>query len=56
VSAGQIGEDSGGFGESDVAAATGHGVSECLCHMGFAYSDGYQRVATRSNLCMRQRG
>jgi hypothetical protein len=39
VSAGQIGEDSGGFGESDVAAAACYGVAKCLCHMGFPGSD-----------------
>jgi hypothetical protein len=36
VSAGEVGEHAGGFGESDVAAAAGHGVPECLGHMGFA--------------------
>ena len=39
VAAGQIGEHSGGFGEPDVSAAAGHGVSKCLCHMGFADPD-----------------
>jgi hypothetical protein len=35
VAAGQIGEHPGSLGEADVAAATGNGMSKCLCHMGF---------------------
>jgi hypothetical protein len=39
VSAGEVGEHPGAFDEPDVAAASGYLVSECLCDMGFAYSD-----------------
>ena len=40
VSAGEVGEHAGAFDEADVAAAAGYLVSKCLCHMGFAYSNG----------------
>ena len=37
--AGQVGEHARAFDESDVAAASGDLVSECLCDMGFPYAD-----------------
>ncbi len=40
VAAGEVGEHAGAFDESDVAAASGDLVSECLCDMGFPDSDG----------------
>ena len=40
VAAGEVGQDPAGLGEPDLAAAAGDEVPECLCHMGFAYSDG----------------
>ncbi len=39
VAAGQVGEHAGAFDEADVTAASSDLMPECLCHMGFAYSD-----------------
>ncbi len=39
VAAGEVGEHPGAFDEADVAAASGYLVSECLCDVGFPYSD-----------------
>lgn len=40
VAAGEVGQDSAGFGEPDLSAAAGDEVSECLCDVGFADTNG----------------